>query len=224
MLSVRNLVVKYGPATALESVSLDVAKGELVSLIGPNGAGKSTLVNALCGVVPIASGEVSIDGRVAQVPEGRQMFPDLTVDDNLALGAWRAPKRDVDWIYELMPALLPLRRRRAGTLSGGQQQMVAIARALMAKPDLLLIDELSLGLAPVIVNDLAVHLTRMRDDGLTILLIEQEVSLALSIASRAYVLESGRIVAEGPTQGAGSQALRDRYVGGLRAQPGGNDD
>jgi branched-chain amino acid transport system ATP-binding protein len=202
MLHIRDLVVTYGAATALDGVSLDVEAGEMVALVGPNGAGKTTTLNAVSGLLPAAAGTIEIAGRSAQVPEGRQMFADLSVDDNLRLGAWRMPRRQraTDRIYDVMPDLVPLRRRRAGLLSGGQQQMVAIGRALMARPDILLIDELSLGLAPLIAARLIEHLREVnRDEGTTILLVEQEVDLAFGLCSRAYVLEAGRVVAQGST-------------------------
>jgi branched-chain amino acid transport system ATP-binding protein len=215
MLSVRDVVVRYGSATALDGVSLEVSSGEVVSLIGANGAGKSTLVNAISGLLPIASGQIEVLGRVAQVPEGRQMFADMTVEDNLRLGAWKAKDRNPAQVYELLPDLHRLRRQKAGTLSGGQQQMVAVGRALMAEPDLLVVDELSLGLAPLVVADLARHLTQLNHDkGTTILLIEQEVALALRISSRAYVLEAGRIVASASTDDLKDRELLQRaYLG-----------
>jgi branched-chain amino acid transport system ATP-binding protein len=203
MLHIRDLVVAYGAATALDGVSLDVEAGAMVAHVGPNGAGKTTTLNAVSGLLPTAAGTIEIAGRSAQVPEGRQMFADLSVDDNLRLGAWRMPRRerDTDRVYAVLPDLLPLRRRRAGLLSGGQQQMVAIGRALMARPDILLIDELSLGLAPLIAARLIEHLRAVnRDEGTTILLVEQEVDLAFDLCSRAYVLEAGRVVAEGSTE------------------------
>jgi branched-chain amino acid transport system ATP-binding protein len=217
VLDIERLVVRYGAATALDGVDLHLEAGELVALVGPNGAGKTTLVNAVSGLVPIASGRIDCRGRVAQVPEGRQMFGDLSVEDNLRLGAWKAGNRDPGRIYELLPDLKDRSRQLAGTLSGGQQQMVAIGRALMADPDLLVIDELSLGLAPLVVADLAKHLATLnRDRGTTILLIEQEVGLAFSICSRAYVLEAGRIVASGPSaELAESPAVLQAYLGGL---------
>jgi branched-chain amino acid transport system ATP-binding protein len=203
MLHIRDLVVSYGAATALDGVSLHVEAGEMVALVGPNGAGKTTTLNAISGLLPITAGTIEIAGRSAQVPEGRQMFADLSVDDNLRLGAWRMPRRErkTERVYTVMPDLIPLRRQRAGLLSGGQQQMVAIGRALMAQPDILLIDELSLGLAPLIAARLIEHLRAVnRDEGTTILLVEQEVDLAFDLCSRAYVLEAGRVVAEGSTE------------------------
>lgn len=198
VIEVAELTVRYGPATALDRVSLTVAAGEMVALIGPNGAGKSTLVNTLSGILRPTAGAFVVRGRLAHVPEGRQVFPDLTVDDNLRLGGWRIRNRDTAPVYEVLPALAPLRRRRAGQLSGGQQQMVAVGRALMARPDVLAVDELSLGLAPIVVADLARHLRTLNAErGLAVLLIEQNARLALDLCHRGYVLEAGRIVAAG---------------------------
>jgi branched-chain amino acid transport system ATP-binding protein len=218
LLAVENLVVRYGAATALDSVSLTVAVGEMVALIGPNGAGKSTLVNALSGIVRPASGSIDVRGRLAHVPEGREVFPDLSVDDNLRLGGWRNGRRgrDTGRIYEIFPDLVRVRRQRAGLLSGGQQQMVAVGRALMGRPDLLAVDELSLGLAPRVVADLVAHLRDLNAErGLAILLIEQNARLALRLCSRAYVLEAGRIVTSGPADDlARSPRVAAAYLGG----------
>jgi branched-chain amino acid transport system ATP-binding protein len=218
LIDVRDLVVRYGTATALDGVSLTVGAGELVTLIGPNGAGKSTLVNTLSGIVAPAAGTVSVQGRLAHVPEGREVFPDLTVDDNLRLGGWRNGRRgrDTGRIYEILPDLVRVRRQRAGSLSGGQQQMVAVGRALMARPDVLMIDELSLGLAPMVVADLVRHLRELNaGQGLAVLLIEQNARLALGLCSRAYVLETGRIVLEGPAdEVAASPRVAAAYLGG----------
>jgi branched-chain amino acid transport system ATP-binding protein len=215
---VDDLVVRYGAATALDGVSLSVAAAEMVALIGPNGAGKSTLVNTLSGIVRPARGTVHIGGRLAHVPEGREMFADLSVDDNLRMGGWRNGRRgrDTAHVYEVFPELAPLRRQRAGRLSGGQQQMVAVGRALMARPDVLAVDELSLGLAPKVVTGLVRHLRELnRERGLAVLLIEQNARMALDLCTRAYVLEAGRVVAEGP---AGKLAADSRvtaaYLGG----------
>jgi branched-chain amino acid transport system ATP-binding protein len=218
LLTVEDLVVRYGAATALDGVNLAVAPGELVALIGPNGAGKSTLVNALSGLVRPASGMVRLAGRLAHVPEGREVFPDLTVDDNLRLGGWRNGRRgrDTARVYEVLPDLVRVRRQRAGRLSGGQQQMVAVGRALMGRPDLLAVDELSLGLAPKVVDDLVRHLRELnRDRGLAVLLIEQNARLALDLCARAYVLEAGRIVAEGSSEElAADPRVAAAYLGG----------
>lgn len=215
MLTLSNVVIKYGTATAVDDVSLQLQRGEMVALVGPNGAGKSSLINAVSGVVPTASGRISLEGSSAQVPEGRQMFPDMSVGDNLRLGAWRNRDRDPAPIYEMLPDLQTLRRQKAGTLSGGQQQMVAVGRALMAQPDVLLIDELSLGLAPLIVADLAEHLRLLnRERGTTILLVEQGVTLAFQLCARAYILEAGRIIAAGTTADlAADSSLREAYLG-----------
>ena len=200
MIDVADLVVRYGPAVALDRVSLTVGDGEMVALIGPNGAGKSTVVNTLSGIVKPAAGTVAVRGRLAHVPEGRQVFGDLTVEDNLRLGGRRYKERDTGPVHAILPRLAELRHRRAGTLSGGEQQMVAVGRALMSRPDVLAVDELSLGLAPLVVADLVRHLKELNETrGLAVLLIEQNARLALELCSRAYVLEAGRIVAEGPS-------------------------
>jgi branched-chain amino acid transport system ATP-binding protein len=215
MLEVADLVVRYDQATALDGVSLRVDKGEMVALIGPNGAGKTTLLNTVSGLLQPAAGSVHVRGRVAQVPEGRQLFGDMSVEDNLRLGAWSVRDRDPTRIYRLFPQLTALRRRLAGTLSGGEQQMVAVGRALMAQPDLLAVDELSLGLAPMVVDNLAEHLVRLnRETGMAVLLVEQNARLALELCPRAYVLEAGRIALSGASaELAGSPAVRAAYLG-----------
>lgn len=210
--------MRYGPATALDQVSLRVDDGEMVALIGPNGAGKSTLVNTLSGILKPAAGSVSVRGRLAHVPEGRQMFGDLTVEDNLRLGGRRYRERDTAPVHAVLPRLAELRHRRAGTLSGGEQQMVAVGRALMSRPDVLAIDELSLGLAPLVVADLVRHLRELNKSGLAVLLIEQNARLALDLCTRAYVLETGRIVAEGPAKElARDDRVAAAYLGGVVA-------
>ncbi|GAA2073534.1 ABC transporter ATP-binding protein [Actinomadura alba] len=216
IIEVCDLVVRYGWATALDQVSLTVGRSEMVALVGPNGAGKSTLVNTLSGIERPAAGSVRVNGRLAHVPEGRQLFGDLTVEDNLKLGAWGAKNRDTSWVYELLPGLDRLRRRRAEGLSGGEQQMVAVGRALMARPEVIVVDELSLGLAPMVVADLARHLARLNEaDGTAVLLIEQNARLAFDLCDRAYVLEAGRIVAEGPcAELATSPEVANAYLGG----------
>jgi branched-chain amino acid transport system ATP-binding protein len=207
--------VRYGSAVALDGVSMSVAAGEMVALVGSNGAGKTTLLDALSGVVPKDAGEIRILGRLAHVPEGRQMFPELTVDDNLRLGAFRSRERDTAWVYRLMPELERTRKQRAGSLSGGQQQMVAIARGLMSRPDILALDEMSLGLAPIIVQSLSRVLIELnKERGLAVLLVEQSVRLAFSLCTRAYVLETGRIVASGTTRElAQSSFVETAYFG-----------
>ncbi|MFI7700191.1 ABC transporter ATP-binding protein [Nonomuraea sp. NPDC049480] len=216
MIDVRDLVVAYGTATALEHVTLNVGKGEMIALLGPNGAGKSTLANTLAGLLKPASGTVEIGGRLALIPEGRQLFPDLSVADNLALGGWRSGERDPSFVYELLPRLAELSRRQAGVLSGGEQQMVAFGRAMMSRPSVLVVDELSLGLAPNVTADLAGHLAGLnRSHGLTVLLIEQNARLAFDLCQRAYVLESGRLVAEGPcAELAEDPRVAGAYLGG----------
>jgi branched-chain amino acid transport system ATP-binding protein len=220
VVEVTGLTVRYAGATALDGVDLAVGEGELVALIGANGAGKSTLVKALSGLLRPHAGTITVRGRLAQVPEGREMFGDLTVDDNLRLGGWRNPEgrrgRDTSPIYELLPELTGLRRRRAGSLSGGQQQMVAIGRALMARPDILVVDELSLGLAPLVVTTLVGHLRTLNTErGLAVLLIEQNARLALDMCERAYVLETGRIALHGAAKDlARDPQVTAAYLGG----------
>ncbi|MEV0995869.1 ABC transporter ATP-binding protein [Nonomuraea sp. NPDC050202] len=216
MIDVQDLVVSYGTATALDHVTLTVARGEMVALLGPNGAGKSTLANTLAGLLKPTSGTVGVGGRLALIPEGRQLFPDLTVADNLALGGWRSGQRDPSTVYELLPRLAELSSRRAAVLSGGEQQMVAFGRAMMSRPDALVVDELSLGLAPNVTADLAAHLAELnRTQGLTVLLIEQNARLAFELCRRAYVLESGRVVTEGESaELAGDPRVASAYLGG----------
>lgn len=227
MLDVADLVVRYGNATALDGVSMTVADGEMVALVGPNGAGKSTLVNTISGLLRPAAGHFRLTGRLAQAPEGRQLFSELSVADNLRLGAWHAARRgsgkskasarDPARIYEVLPDLRGLAGRRAGTLSGGQQQMVALGRALMADPDILAVDELSLGLAPLVVADLARHLRELNATaGTAVLLIEQNARLAFDLCERAYVLENGHITASGRCADlAQSPEVARAYLGGL---------
>jgi branched-chain amino acid transport system ATP-binding protein len=227
VLQVSELVVRYGNATALDRVSLRVADGEIVALVGPNGAGKSTLVNTVSGLLRPVAGGYRLTGRLAQAPEGRQLFGELSVADNLRLGAWRAGRksggagkakaRDPRRIYEVLPDLRSLADRRAGTLSGGQQQMVALGRALMADPDILAVDELSLGLAPLVVASLAEHLRQLNaTSGTAMLLIEQNARLAFDLCERAYVLENGRGTASGRcAELAESPEVAKAYLGGL---------
>ena len=215
MLSVENLKSGYGRIEALHGVSITVAAGEIVTLVGANGAGKTTLLRAISGVQPITAGRVLFEGRpierlpgharvalgIAQVPEGRQLFAPLSVEDNLKLGAWT--RRDADretelaQVYALFPMLATRRQAAAGTLSGGQQQMLAIGRALMAKPRLLLLDEPSMGLAPMLVDQILGVVQGLKRTGLTVLLVEQNARAALTIADRGYVVETGRIAASG---------------------------
>jgi branched-chain amino acid transport system ATP-binding protein len=216
MLEVTDLTVSYGPIEAVRKISFKVRAGTVVTLIGPNGAGKSTTLNALSGVAPLSSGRILLNGqdisrwsvhrRVAaglvQVPEGRLVLAGMTVRENLELGAYRRPRGDVAADITRMEARFPILRDRcnaaAGTLSGGEQQMLAIARGLMARPKLLLLDEPSLGLAPLLVKTVFEIVGELRDSGLTILLVEQNARQALAVSSYGYVIESGNIVLEGP--------------------------
>jgi branched-chain amino acid transport system ATP-binding protein len=234
LLEVRDLVARYGAVEALHGISLDVGEGEIVSLLGANGAGKSTTLKVISGVIPAAAGEVRFDGRalggldpedvvalgVAHVPEGRRIFPGLTTLDNLRLGATarRASRaeieRDVDEVLAIFPMLRGLLGKLGWTLSGGEQQMLAIARGLMAKPRLLLLDEPSLGLAPLVVKDVMETIVRIARDGTTVLLVEQNAHLALQIASRAYVLETGRVALSGDAATLlASEEMRAAYLG-----------
>jgi branched-chain amino acid transport system ATP-binding protein len=208
----------YGDVVAVRSVTLEVRSGEIVALIGSNGAGKTTTLRAISGLLPVRQGRVELDGRpitglgpaaivaagIAHVPEGRQLFPTMTVQENLELGARTAEGRarraeTLGRAFELFPRLGERRRQLAGTLSGGEQQMVAIARALMARPRLLMLDEPSLGLAPVVVGSIFANLTAINRDGVTILLVEQNVLRALRLSHRAYVLENGTVALAGPS-------------------------
>ena len=217
MIEIQDLVVRYGSATALHGVSLRVHPQEMVALIGANGAGKSTLVNAISGILPAVQGRVRLGGVLAHVPEGRQLFGGLTVEDNLQLGAWRFPsrRRDMQWVFDLLPELERIRRLRADQLSGGQQQMIAVGRALMSRPQVLAIDELSLGLAPKVVATLAQALRDLNArEGTAVLLIEQNARLALSLCTRAYVLEAGKVVKEAAAQELlHSEFVEDAYLG-----------
>jgi branched-chain amino acid transport system ATP-binding protein len=223
MLDVIDLGSRYGRIPALSGVDMRVAPGELVALVGANGAGKTTLLRAISGVQPASGGEIRFDGRdlarlsarqrvqlgIVQVPEGRQVFGPLTVEDNLLLGAFARGARDgVEPMLAMFPVLGEKRRQLAGTLSGGQQQMLAIARALMAQPRLLLLDEPSMGLAPRLVAEIFAQIAALKAHGTTILLVDQNARAALAIADRAYVMETGRIVLHGPA----AELLRDPQV------------
>ena len=218
MLSVENLRSSYRRIEALHGVSVKVEQGEIVTLVGANGAGKTTLLRAISGVQPITGGCVKFEGvaieqtsshdRVArgivQVPEGRQLFGPLSVEDNLLLGAWirrdAALQSDLQRVYDLFPMLAARRAQVAAALSGGQQQMLAIGRALMAKPRLLLLDEPSMGLAPILVDQILSTIAALKRDGLTILLVEQNANAALAISDRGYVIETGQVTAAGAAQ------------------------
>lgn len=201
-IEVSDLVVHHRAAVALDGVNLTVRAGEMVALIGAPGAGKSTLVNALARILRPFRGRVAIRGRLVHLPQGRQVFGDLTVEDNLLLGGRRIRNRDTAPIYQILPALIRLRHKKAELLCGTERQMVALGRALMRKPDVLVIDELSLGLTPQVTDDLARQLHQLStQQGLTILLTDQNMRLAPELCTRAYVLDAGRIIAEGnPTE------------------------
>jgi branched-chain amino acid transport system ATP-binding protein len=234
LLEVENLDVYYGAVHALKGVSLMAETGEIVTLIGANGAGKTTLLRAISGIVPARAGRVSFDGRditrvpahdivglgISQAPEGRLVFANLSVQDNLELGAYRRKDRarireDQDGIYGLFPRLMERRRQSAGTLSGGEQQMLAIARSLMSRPRLLLLDEPSLGIAPILVREIMRTIREINQRGVTVLLVEQNAHLALSIAGRGYVLETGRVRLEDRAQALlQNEEVKKAYLGG----------
>ncbi len=231
MLTVEGLSSAYGRIAVLHDIRLTVAPREIVALIGANGAGKTTLLRCLSGVQPITAGRLEFDGTaiaglgphkrvslgIAQSPEGRQVFGPLSVEDNLRLGAFR--RRDgaaarLDRIYAMFPVLAEKRRIPAASLSGGQQQMLAIGRALMSEPRLLLLDEPSLGLAPLLVDQILAAVTALRQDGVAVLLVEQNAAAALAVADRGYVLETGRVVQEGTGRALlADPRLRDAYLG-----------
>lgn len=215
MLELRNVNAFYGNIQALRDINLTIGQGEIVTLIGANGAGKTSTLMTVCGAVPPRSGEVLFEGKpihamkpneivrlgISQVPEGRLIFPDLTVQENLDLGAFlRSDKdgiaRDLDYIFGLFPILAQRRKQAGGTLSGGEQQMLAISRAIMGRPRLLLLDEPSLGLAPIIIQQIFDIIRKVNADGTTIFLVEQNANQALKIAHRGYVMETGRITLE----------------------------
>jgi len=233
MLEVRDLHVAYGAAPALWGVSLHVAQGELLCVVGPNGAGKTTLINAIAGILRARSGVIAMAGAplqalpphrycaagIAVVPEGRRLFTKMTVLENLELGSYLAAakarrRQSLDEVLALFPMLKEKLASPAGELSGGQQQMVAIARALMARPRLLLLDEPSLGLSPLIVEDMFGAIRRINAEGMSVLLVEQNVAMAMQVSTRAYVLEEGRIVAEGtPDELLARPEIQRAYLG-----------
>ena len=233
MLEVRELHVAYGAAPALWGVSLDLRGGELLCVVGPNGAGKTTLISTLAGMLRARAGRIAFEGRditalpahrfcaagIAIVPEGRRLFTRMTVRENLELGSYlpaakRERRASLDAAVRLFPALQEKLDSPAGELSGGQQQMVAIARALMARPRLLLLDEPSLGLSPLIVTDMVAAIRRIHAAGTSVLLVEQNVAMAMQVSTRAYVLEEGRIVAEGePDELLARPEIQRAYLG-----------
>ena len=234
ILSVQDLTVSYGNIRAVKGISFNVGEGEIVTLIGANGAGKTTLLRTISGLVPARSGRIVFEGKdiskvpaheivalgVSQSPEGRMVFANLSVEDNLELGAYRRKDRDGirtdrDAVFHLFPRLLERRKQLSGTLSGGEQQMLAIGRALMSRPRVLLLDEPSLGIAPLLVRDIFKNIVEINRRGTTVLLVEQNAHMALSIAQRGYVLETGRVVLEdAAAKLAANDEVRAAYLGG----------
>lgn len=234
MLELNNVNVHYGVIHALKNISLRVEKGEIVTLIGANGAGKTTTLRTISGLIKPTNGSITFKGQriegknapdivragISHVPEGRRIFPDMTVRENLELGAFlRKDKdqiqKDMELVYSRFPILKNRSKQNAGTLSGGEQQMLAIGRALMSRPELLLMDEPSMGLAPLLVNEIFSIIKEINEQGTTILLVEQNANIALSIAHRAYVIETGSIVLEGSGKElANSEQIKKAYLGG----------
>ncbi len=227
LLEVRALTTGYRGGAVLGGVDLDVGPYEIVAVVGPSGSGKSTLLGAISGLVPVASGSVRLHGRdvaglaaedimalgLVHVPERRRLFAGLTVRENLLLGGWRAGRRDIGRVLEMFPTLVGRLETPSGALSGGEQQLCAIARGLMADPAIMLIDEFSLGLAPVMAHDILVRLADIAAGGTSLVLVDQDAATALSVAERAYILESGFIVASGPSgKLLADHALLDRYL------------
>ena len=220
MLKIENLKVNYGAIEAVKGISLEVPDGKIVTLIGSNGAGKSTTLRAITGLAPAADGKITyndaditnaatdkiVSNGITLSPEGRKVFPDLTVLENIKIGAYLRHdnlKNDIEWMFDLFPRLKERSWQLAGTLSGGEQQMLAVARALMSRPTLLMLDEPSLGLAPLVVRDIFDIIKKVNDSGISILLIEQNANMALKIADIGYVMETGRIT----MQGSGAELL-----------------
>ncbi len=232
MLKVENINVHYGVINAIKNVSFDVNDGEIVALIGANGAGKTSIMHAISGLVKVTDGSIMFDERdiakvpahkivsygLAQVPEGRRIFAQLSVADNLEMGAYLRTdhkiEADIEKVYQLFPRLKERKNQLAGTLSGGEQQMLAMGRALMSKPKLLLLDEPSMGLSPILVNEIFDIIKEINKDGVTVLLVEQNANKALSIAHRAYVLETGRITVSGDAKEVASNPkVKEAYLG-----------
>ena len=233
MLELKGVCTYYGNIQALWDVDIVINQGEIVTLVGANGAGKSTTLMSICGAVPVRRGEILLDGLpihntktdrivrlgISQVPEGRLIFPDLTVQENLELGAYLRRdtpevRRDLTMVYDLFPILARRRSQAGGTLSGGEQQMLAISRALMARPRLLLLDEPSLGLAPIIIRQIFDIIMQVNAQGTTVFLVEQNANQALKVAHRAYVMETGRITMRGTGESLlADDAVRKAYLG-----------
>lgn len=235
MLKVNDIDVYYGHIHALKGVSLNVEEGEIVTLIGANGAGKTTLLNTLSGLLRPKNGTIEYMGKsivglpaqqivrdgIIHVPEGRRVFAEMTVEENLLLGAFlrkdsQQVKKDLEKVYEIFPRLEERKKQQSGTLSGGEQQMLAIGRALMSKPKLLLLDEPSMGLAPILVQTIFEIIQEINNDGTTVLLVEQNAHMALSIADRGYVIETGKVVISGTSKELQeSELVREAYLGGV---------
>lgn len=227
ILEIKDLLVSYGGIEAVKGISFDVPKGKIVTLIGANGAGKSTVLKTVSGIVKPKNASITFEGTeisgktpdfivskgVTLVPEGRRVFPNLTVSENLKIGAYlrkdkKAIQKDTEHVYELFPRLKERSWQLAGTLSGGEQQMLAVGRALMSSPKLIMMDEPSLGLAPLVVQDIFSIIRQINSEGITVLLIEQNANMALKIADKAYVMETGRITKEG----TGAELLADETI------------
>lgn len=235
MLSIKNLKVNYGGIEAVKGVDLEVPENKIVTLIGANGAGKSTILRSIMGLIKPSGGSIEFEGTsiaaiesdqivckgISLVPEGRRIFSNLTVEENIKIGAFLRKDKldsDIEWIYSLFPILRQRSWQLAGTLSGGEQQMLAVGRALMSRPKLLMMDEPSLGLAPLVINDIFRIIKMIHEQGMTILLIEQNANLALKIADYAYVLETGMITMEGAGQELlNDERIQDAYLGKHRA-------
>ncbi|MYJ86227.1 MAG: ABC transporter ATP-binding protein [Rhodobacteraceae bacterium] len=233
LLELNNLVLSYGSVQVLKDISMEVDKAQVVTIIGANGAGKSTTLRTISGLAKLKSGSITFDGHridtlpankivamgISHVPEGRRIFPDMTVEENLRTGAFLRKSRsevedDLEGIYLQFPILKSRQTKNAKTLSGGEQQMLAIGRALMARPRVLLMDEPSMGLAPVIVDEIRKIIEQIKENGVTILLVEQNAELALNLANYAYVLENGKIALEGPAEELhDNEQVRTAYLG-----------
>ena len=232
MIEINNLSFAYGKIQALKNITFNIEKGEIVSIIGSNGAGKSTLMKCITGLLKYQEGNILykgtvlsknpsqvVSGGIVLVPEGRWIFPHLTTEENLMIGGYtsKVAKETMENMYDIFPRLKERRKQRAGTLSGGEQQMLAMARGLMAQPSVLLLDEPSLGLAPIIVNDIFKIIKQIHKEGVTILLVEQNAKKAVSISDRAYVLETGKIVKTGTGKElANDPEIIHSYLGGKR--------
>ncbi len=233
MLKVKNLNVYYDAIHALKDVSFEVHEGEIVTLIGANGAGKTSVLHTVSGLIRAKSGKINFMGReiqnmeahnilrlgLAQVPEGRRIFAQMTVQENLEMGAYARKDRaglgqEMEWVFESFPRLKERRRQLAGTLSGGEQQMLAMGRAVMSLPRLIMLDEPSMGLSPILVSEIFKIIRKLKEGGTTVLLVEQNAKMALSIADRAYVLETGKVVLEGPARELlGNEQVKKAYLG-----------